>query len=49
MSALNGRSVLEVENNLLTILNYEKFALVSLFLKNRKIIYYCVKYHQAQN
>ena len=40
---------MEVENNLLSILNYEKFALISLFLKNRKAIYYCVKYHQTQN
>jgi hypothetical protein len=34
---------------LLSILNYERFELVSLFLKNRKAIYYCVKYHQTQN
>jgi hypothetical protein len=40
---------MEVENNLLSILNYEKFDLVSLFLKNRKPIYYGVRYHQAQS
>lgn len=40
---------MEVENNLLSILNYEKFDLVSLFLKNRKPIYFGVKYHQAQS
>jgi len=40
---------MEVENNLLGILNYEHFELVSLFLKNRKAIYYGVKYHQTPN
>lgn len=49
LSCLNGHSIMEVENNLLSILNYEKFDLVSLFLKNRKVIYYGVRYHQAQN
>lgn len=38
---------MEVENNLLSILNYEKFQLVALFLKNRKQIYYGVRYQQA--
>ncbi len=40
---------MEVENNLLSILNYERFELVSLFLKNRKPIYYAVRYHQSQS
>ena len=40
---------MEVENNLLSILNYERFELVSLFLKNRKVIYHGVRYHQSQS
>jgi hypothetical protein len=49
MGCLNAKTAMEVENNLLAILNYEKFSLISSFLKNRKAIYYCVKYHQTQN
>ena len=46
-SVLNGKTTMEVENDLLSILNYEKFELVSLLLKNRKAIYHCVRYWQA--
>lgn len=33
----------------MNIFNYEQFQLVSLLLKNRKNIYYAVRYHQAQS
>jgi hypothetical protein len=47
LTVLNGSTVMEVENSLLGILNYEHFDLISLFLQNRKAIYYGVRYHQA--
>ena len=34
---------------MLALLNYDKFELVSIFLKNRMAIYHAVRYHQSQN
>ena len=45
---LNTKTDIECENKLVSLLNYDKFALIKKLLVNRKKIYYCTKLHQAK-
>ena len=43
MKILNHSNDIECENKLVMLLNYEKFDLIKLLLKNRHKIYYCTR------
>ncbi len=48
LAVLNSQTDIECENQLVSLLNYDKFALIKIFLVNRKKIYYCTKLHQTK-
>ena len=49
MKILNSNNDIECENRLVKLLNYDKFDLIKLLLKNRTKIYFCTKLGQAQS
>ena len=48
LAILNSHTDIECENQLVSLLHYDKFALIKIFLVNRKKIYYCTKLHQTK-
>lgn len=49
LATLNVQDERLCENNLVLLLDFDKFDLIKLLLKNRRKIYYCIKLKQAQS